>query len=327
MQLSHDQIRAITRGAVAFEPDGNALGLCRFTAEQRQTYRALNEGFYTRASCTAGVRFDFRTDSTTFAMSWLHGPRSSRICLSIDLYVDGVMLDTYVDDSFVDDEGGSCRFVLPAGDKRVTVYLPYTVQLIPTCVELDDGATITPVIPARRLLTLGDSITQGYHAQYSSQSYACNVARYFDFDQINQGVAGANHTAPALQPIEGWQPDIITTAFGTNDWGHCKDYDEFEQGVRAYFDRLRTIWPDTPVLAILPIWRADCHKPRATGDFFEVCGKFREIIESYPNIRILDGMTAVPHKRNFFGDCRLHPNDLGFIHYSLAVIRELSQML
>lgn len=327
MLLTHEQIQSITRGAIAFEPEGEALHLHRCTATQRQTYREAGEGYYNRACCTAGVRFDFRTDSTSFAMAFRYGPRSSRNYLSVDCYVDGVLIDAFLDSSYVDDAGNECRFTLPAGDKRVTIYLPYTVELIPTRVELDDGAAITPVVPAKRILMIGDSITHGYDAKYTSQSYSTTVARYFDWDVINHGIAAYVHDANTLEDMSGWKPDIITSAYGTNDWGRYKSPEEYDEPARAFFARMREIWPDTPILGILPIWRADCAKPRATGTFDEMRERLAKIELSFPRVRVLDGMTAVPHNRNFYGDLRVHPNDMGFTHYAMAVIRELEQMM
>lgn len=327
MLLTHDQIKSITRGAVAFEPDGEALHLHRCTATQRETYRAAGEGYYNRACCTAGVRFDFRTDATSLAMSWRYGPRSSRNYLSVDCYVDGVLIDAFLDSSFVDDAGNSCSFALPAGDKRVTIHLPYTVELIPTRVELSDGASITPVVPAKRILMIGDSITHGYDAKYTSQSYAMNVARYFDWDVINHGIAAYIHDANTIENLPDWKPDIITTAYGTNDWSKAKSVEEYDAPVRAFFTRLREVWPDTPILGILPVWRADFAKPRPSGSFDEMRARLAQIELSFPNVCVLDGMDAVPHNRSFYGDLRVHPNDMGFAHYAMAVIREIEKMI
>lgn len=327
MLLTHEQIQSITRGAVAFEPEGEALHLHRCTATQRQTYRTAGEGYYNRACCTAGVRFDFRTDSTSFAMAWRYGPRSSRNFLSIDCYVDGVLIDAHLDNSYVDDDGSTCRFALPAGDKRVTIYLPYTVELIPIRVELDDGASITPVVPQKRILCIGDSITHGYDAKYTSQTYAVTVARYFDWDVINHGIAAYIHDANTLEDLPNWRPDFITTAYGCNDWSKSKSVEEFDGPVRAFFARLHEIWPNTPILGILPIWRADCAKSRPSGTFEEMHERLAKIELSYPNVCVLDGMAAVPHNREFYGDLRVHPNDMGFAHYAMAVIRELEKMI
>lgn len=325
MILTHDQIRSITRGALAFEAEGDALHLHRCTPTQRQAYRDAGEGYYNRACCTAGVRFDFCTDATRFDMAFRYGPRASRNFLSIDCYVNGVLTDAYLDPCFIDAAGGSCTFALPAGEKRVTIYLPYTVALIPTCVELSDGASIIPVIPEKRILMIGDSITHGYDARYTAQTYAATVARYFDFDLVNHGIAAYIHDARTLERTD-WVPDLITCAYGTNDWSKGKSVEGFDAPVRAFYARLRELYPDTPVLGILPIWRVDKDRSRPTGGFDEMRARLGEIERSY-GVRVLDGMTAVPHNREFYGDLRVHPNDMGFAHYAMAVIREITQMI
>lgn len=328
MYLTHEQIAAAARGVLAVEPEGEYLHLHRCTPSQRQTYLDIKETHYSRACCTAGVRLEFDTDSTTLSMTYRYGRRASRAFLSIDVYADGVLCGTHVDRSFIDDAGGSCCFTLPAGHKRLTVYLPYTVALILHEVVLDDGAFFAPAPPAeRRLLALGDSITHGYDASYTSQTYACNVARHFGWDLVNQGIAGYVHNAALLEHLPDRQPDVITTAYGTNDWSICRSAEEFAGRVEPYFARLHELWPDVPVLVILPIWRVDHAKPRPSGSFDEMRAHLAAIAEQYPGVRILDGMTAVPHQRDFYGDLRVHPNDMGFLHYTLAVIRELSTMI
>ncbi len=324
MVLTHEQIKQITQGALAFESEGNMLHLYRFTDTQRAIYQQAGSGYYHRACCTAGVRFDFYSDTTEFVMEWCFGPRSSRNFMSIDCYMNGVLIDAFLDPSYIDKAASSCIFRFPVGDKRITIFLPYTVELIPTRIEISNGAFIQPITLAKRILMLGDSITQGYDAKYTSQTYAMNVSRFFDWNVLNHGVAGYVHDANTLENID-FSPDIITCAYGTNDWAKAKSMEDFDEAVHTFFDQLRKLYPNTPVLGILPIWRADKDNVHPAGEFDSTCIRLAEIERSY-NVSIIDGMLIVPNHRDFYGDYRVHPNDMGFMHYAMGVIQKMQEM-
>ena len=66
----------------------------------------------------------------------------------------------------------------------------------------------------------------------------------------------------------GFTPDLITVAYGTNDWS-CKPRDMLVRDAEECLDGVRRLWPQVPLVVIGPLWRGDQDLvPRA----FSLCG-------------------------------------------------------
>jgi lysophospholipase L1-like esterase len=176
---------------------------------------------------------------------------------------------------------------------------------------------------------MGDSITHGYDARITSQTYANIVMRRLDLDGINQGAAGYVFDADLIDPalFEGKkQPDIITVAYGTNDWNnkprekYCRDIDEF-------FARLHEHFPNIPVLVITPIFRAAHYTTTKVGSFYFAREYLAEAAKKYENTYVLDGDKMVAHVYDYFRDVRVHPNDAGFATYGALVSDAVAEIL
>lgn len=325
MHLTYEQLSAITRGAdhTLYDEEKGRFVMRRCTDRQTEAYGV---GYGTKCELTAGVRFDFWTDSQTVEFDYVIARRVSVIWMSIDLYADGVMVACDHKKSHVsqDKDTFSYRFET-AARRRVTVYLPYMLDVQVTDFRLDDGAEVTPYTEyAGTMLCFGDSITHGYHAQYSSCTYPAMVARYFNYDFSNQGNAGYIFDANTIDPEQNIKPDLITVAFGTNDWNKLSSPEEFRENANAFYGRLAEVYPGVPVYGILPLWRGDSWRPKKAGKFEDIRRQLAEIIAANGAI-VVDGDQAVPHVDLFFGDYRLHPNDLGFSCYAQYLIGEITR--
>ena len=93
--------------------------------------------------------------------------------------------------------------------------------------------------------------------------------------------------------------------------------------MHGFFSSLRRIYPDVPVVALLPIWRAKNVKmPCSKAEIAEIT---RTIAESY-GAHVVDAYGFVPHLPDFFGDGSLHPNDLGFASYADGVANAITSL-
>lgn len=325
MILTHEQLAAITRGAdhtFTNEQNGRFV-MRRCTDKQTEAY---GREFGPKCELTAGIRFDFWTDSRTIEFDYVIARRASVVYMSIDLYADGVMVagDYKNTHQSFDKYTFAYEFATKAR-RRITIYLPYMLDIQLTEFRLDDGAEVTPYTDyAGTMLCYGDSITHGYLAHYASCTYPAMVARYFNYDFSNQGNAGYIFDANTIDPEQNIKPDCITVAFGTNDWSKLPSNEEFVSRAQAFFDRLVEVYPGVPVYAILPLWRADCWRPKKTGPFEVARCQLADIMASHGCI-VVDGAKAVPHVPEFFDDYRLHPNDLGFSFYAQYLIGEMEK--
>jgi lysophospholipase L1-like esterase len=170
-----------------------------------------------------------------------------------------------------------------------------------------------------KVLWLGDSITQGYGPLRSSHTYVSVANRMLNYDILNQGIGGYIYDKNSLMKMEGYTPDKIIVALGTNQYG-----DETMTAVEEYYERLIGIYGnEIPILCITPLWRGDSEDGIPT--LMAYCEKIKKIVSQYKNIRVVEGMKLVPHLPEYFLD-NLHPNCLGCEWYGRNLVKEIQKM-
>ena len=180
--------------------------------------------------------------------------------------------------------------------------------------EIDGYRCVTKDI---KVLWLGDSITQGFGPLRSGHTYVSVANRLLNYDIINQGIGGYVYDKNILMQMGDYKPDKIIIAMGTNQFGT-----ETMQDIEEYYERLKAIYADTPVLVVTPIWRGDVENGEPT--LISFCNKLKAICEKYSNITIVDGFKLVPHLEEYFLD-KLHPNCLGGEIYGRNLVREIEK--
>lgn len=107
-------------------------------------------------------------------------------------------------------------------------------------------------------------------------------------------------------------PARILVTYGTNDWT-LKSSSEFVHEAERFVFRLRTLFPQTPIALISPIWRADADIPKDSSfPFDHVHDILRTIASSGKNIHFISGIPLMPHVKELYFDCSVHPNEIGF---------------
>ncbi len=329
MKLSLEQLKKITFGAVSMEEKEGKFYFYRFTEAQKKAYETTSPNdFYRKSFATAGVRFSFRTNSTTLAFDYdFFGFGSSREYGYFDLYINGALKKHFgVEGNYC--QGGNMRISLPEGEKTLELYFPWSKCTAMSNVELDDGATLEGISRKYKMISFGDSITHGYDAIYPSLSYASQLAQNLDADQINKGIGGDKFFPALLDEKDPIDPDFITVAYGTNDWSKCPR-EVFEENCKNFYNRLSALYPNAKIFAITPIWRGDWN--RKTCGFgspvTNVYPMIADICKDLPNITVINPYNFVPHRPEFFADLSLHPNDLGFCLYAKGLYNEIVKYL
>ena len=324
MKLTNTELKALCHGALWFDEDEQGyLHLYRFTEKQVDFYRETNMDFYYKTMATSNVRVSLTTDAAALSFDYLAHTRSSRKFCYFDIYVNDVML-AHEGENDCTETTGTVTLALPAGTNEITVYLPPLFGAALKNFTLDGATFATPVTKKRKMLIFGDSITQGYDAVYPSQSYANLIADMLDATSVNQGIGGEIFNPALIDGELGFTPDLITVAYGTNDYSKCTREDMIA-AANGFYARLREAFPETPIFALLPIWRGDTkNKVSAVGTFEEAKAIVRDAAERQPNTVVIDGNTFVPHLPEFFSDKHLHPNDMGFKFYADALFAALA---
>ena len=313
-RLTFDEIKAITFGAVKITEEENGIHFFKCTDKQNEAWKALSEVLGTRALTTTGVHMEFYTDSKTLRFSFIQGGK-------FDIWIDGVLMHKINMGEFRE-AGTVPEIALGDGEKRVMVALPSHSTGVLSFVEVDDGAFVRPAEFKTKMLFIGDSITQGYNADYDSLSFAYRTAMYFDAEYVIQGIGGAFFHETTFDEIP-FDADTVIIAYGTNDFGRSKTIEELYDHADKFLAQVKAYYDGKRLVALTPIWRAD-DQDRACGSFKLVCDTVKQVAEKN-GFEVVDGMTLVPHITEFFRDAHLHPNDLGFGLYAENLIKALNK--
>ena len=331
MELSFEQIKSIAKGVVRVESNDGRIALLRFTKKQEDAYKDRNDDFFKKVFATAGVRLEFSTNSTSLFLKTNVRPASSRRFCAHDIFCNGKLIgqlgasfNNFAPD--VEPAEISGKFYLGEGEKNVCIYFPWSFASEICELSLDDGSFVAPTEKSINMIMFGDSITHGYDALLPSNSYASRVADMLDANAINKGIGGEVFWPELADMTDDITPDIITVAYGTNDWGGgCSSKEEFEQHCKAFYENLSKAYPHAKIFALSPIWRVDCQNPSKVGDFKYVHDYFDTLAAEIDNVIHLNAYDFGPHDVLMMGDRFVHPNDEGFEYYANALFAEIKK--
>ncbi|MCR5178054.1 MAG: SGNH/GDSL hydrolase family protein [Lachnospiraceae bacterium] len=312
--MTNKELKNIYFGAYSFEEtEDGYLQAFQYSKPQMEYFKGAFDFWYERCSATTAKTIEFLTEATKISFGYRIIWKGSED--SFELMVDGLISEiVYVKD--VADEG-TIEWSLPEGRKSVVIYLPADATVLLKNFAINAGAERPE--KTCKVLWLGDSITQGYGPLRSAETYVSIANRLLGYDIINQGIGGYVYDKKSLMPMEGYHPDKIIVALGTNQYGT-----ESMKDVEEYYETLMSIYGnDIPVLCISPIWRGDHPEEAAILERF--CENVKRIAGSYSNVKVIDGFRLVPHLSEYFLD-NLHPNCLGTETYGRNLVLEMQRI-
>jgi len=313
MIISNEQLKKIYYGAYSFaETDDGYLQAFQYTKDQMDYFKKTSDFFYDRCKASSAKTLEFAAVaakiSFEYKILWAGSQDSFELC------EDGLITNiVYVKDI---KEEGTISFSLEEGKKNVIIYLPADAEVVIRNFEIDKD--FYPAEKGEKVLWLGDSITQGFGPLRSAQTYVSVANRLLGYDIINQGIGGYVYDKKSLLKMEGYRPDKIIVALGTNQYGteSMKDIEEF-------YEVLTTIYKDIPVLCIIPLWRGD--NVEGIPTLISFCSRLKSIVKKYESVTIVDGFKLVPHLAEYFLD-NLHPNQLGAEVYGRNLVRAIEEL-
>ena len=297
MKLTNQELEKIYFGAYEFnETEDGYLQAFQYSKEQIAYFKKAFDFWYDRCTASTSKTLEFVTEakeiSFDYKILWKGSEDSFELAINeriIDIrYVHGM------------DEEGKLSFMLPAGSKKVTVYLPADATVVIRNFETD--APVAPAEKGAKVLWLGDSITQGFGPLRSACTYVSVANRILNYDIINQGIGGYVYDKNSIMEMPGYKPEKIIVALGTNQFG-CETMKDVEE----FYKQLMKVYGDTPVLCVSPLWRGDV--PNSEDTLTRFCENVKKIAGSYKNVKVVDGFELVPHLSEYYLD-KLHPNCL-----------------
>ena len=329
--MTNEELKKYYYGAYSFEETADGwLQAFQYTKAQMEYFKGASDFWYDRSMATTAKTIEFVTDATkisfAYRIAWLGSADS------FELSVDGqiVKID-YVKDILEKlgkkienpKEGGpewempidgTIAWDLAEGRKSVVIYLPADATVLLKDFAINGVAE--HVQKGAKVLWLGDSITQGYGPLRSAMTYVSVANRLLNYDIINQGIGGYVYDKKSLMKMEGYQPEKIIVALGTNQFG-CETMTDVEE----YYETLIGLYGrEIPILCISPIWRGD--HPEGMDTLARFCENVKKIASSYPNVTVVDGFKLVPHLNEYYLDS-LHPNCLGTETFGRNLVEEI----
>lgn len=313
MRLSNEELKKIYFGAYSFNETADGYLMAhQYTKEQEDYFEKAFSFWFERCNASTAKTLEFTTEATKlsfdYKLLWIGSKDSFELC------IDGLITEIKYLNDLADE--GTIEFEMPSGVKNVIVYLPADALAVIRNFEIN--AAFTPAVKGEKVLWLGDSITQGFGPLRSAQIYVSVANRLLNYDIINQGIGGYIYDPKVLVAMEGYRPDKIIVALGTNQYGT-----ESMDSIEEYYERITGLYPNVPILAITPLWRGD--NPEGVPTLIKFCERLKDIIRKYDNVTMVEGWKLVPHLPEYFLD-NLHPNQLGTEVYARNLVREIERL-
>ena len=332
MKLDFEQIKSITCGAESVRLENGEYRFYRFNDKEIEFYKT--SPFYTKAFATSDVEMNFETDATAISLCGVARVAVSyRTWYSVEIFSNGERIGTI--QNFEGDMTNEKLFAefplgdfeksfdLGSGTKSVRIVFPQFAALSLSNVDLIGASFVSPLRPTKKMFFYGDSISQGYDAQYPSNKYTALAARMLGVEGYNKAIGGEVFQPLLAKVKSDLDPDYISVAYGTNDCG--TDKETFLKNSRAFYENLSRNYPNAKIFALSPIWRLGTEKECKVGSFFDVEPQIKRIADSLPNVIFVSGFDFVPHDIKYFYDLHLHPSDEGFTCYAKNLVEAIKE--
>lgn len=272
-----------------------------------------------RMQCSTGVRLRFASDATRITVTLRFGVRAREIFTST-LLVDGVEQAVFGPAEFQPEWTGVIFEQEESVEHIFDLHLPNMVQCGVVSLEFEGESYAEPLAqPPLRWLVYGDSITQG---MTSTAPHLCHVARCalaLDADAFNLGVGGACLDKELAENVPDEHYDLVSVAYGSNDFNGSVTPGEFAANARALLNALREK-TRSPILLITPLTWASLTEPNKAGNSLqEYRDALRELPAQFENVTLIHGDQMIPDDEKFFVDS-VHPNDHGFSLYASQLL-------
>lgn len=298
--------------------DGYYLPM-RFTKSQEERYDRIEWTPYQR--CSAGVTMEFITDAEEISFDYKIGAKFFSV-FCFDVFEDGIYRGSV---TLPDETTGRFTYkkVLP-GRVEMKIYIPVHSELFFKNFSLGDFSPIPEKEYKHKILMIGDSISQGLFAKHPMSAYIPQIAEFLDADYLNNSVGGDIFDPDTIDTAQGFEPDVVIVALGTNDMCFVQKIDKIKDNMDRFFEKLAKSYPNAKINVVSMPWETDIYLPE-NAERYElyktICDNQLEKAKAY-GFNTISGWGMIPHSQEFFHDTA-HPNDLGFGQFALHLLKKL----
>jgi lysophospholipase L1-like esterase len=309
-------LTSFLHGSVRCEYLGTAPVPRRLTAVQESLLAA--DPIWPRcARGCSGIDLRLRTDASFIDLR-LRLWGDTRPGLGLDVEVDGRWTQSWREEiapGVIERRVFECQDRGSPTWRMVRIHLPIGLEVAIEDLVVNPGARCEAVAAfPRRMLCLGDSITQGHKAISPASTWAAQLARLQGSELLNQGVAGHIWHPDFLDAVPEIAPDLVIVAYGINDWSRKEDADPdlpARIGERAAdgLTRLRRHIASGRLVVLTPMWCQFHDQPR-NGCRLESVRAAIAAAAHAAGAEVIDGAGILPADPWWCAD-GLHPNEAG----------------
>ena len=310
-----DKITEIFKGVIRVTEEEGTYTPLRFSDEQLKEYQRQPTIPYSK--CTTGVRMDFYTDAKEISFSFSLGTFGNDDNATIpqdrfDIFENGEYQASVAASHKSSVKEVTYTRTSTEAESRITVLFPTRHEAKISDLSLGNYRPYTEY--TKKILFLGDSITQGLYADKPSDGYADQVSRALGADYLNLAVGGEKFRADALGEDVPFTPDHIVIALGTNDKHQNYALISIERNATAYYEKVSQLYPNVPVTVNTPF-------ENQGDDYVE---SYIKVAEKF-GFKAIDGRTLIPPKRENFNPDEVHPSSTGFNLIAQNLLPQLKQ--
>ncbi len=279
---------------------------CRLTEKLQDFYRRKSPDWFRYSRGCAGVTLQFKTVAKKLTLQ-VKFNSFARPFWGFDIFCDKVLIAQIAENSEM--PSYTIEAELPGeGVRHITVAFPWQAECCVTGVFLDDISAVEPVKCAgKSLLTLGDSITQGFDVVSPGASYAARIAAARGGEWFNLAVGGTVMDSESVAEALNYPWDTVTLAYGVNDCSKKIPLAKFrEETLKSLTILSSRAGAEIFLFTPLPWYGCPADHP---AEF--ALDRYRKILQEcaakFPQIHLLDGAKLLDNEGKYFADA-VHPN-------------------
>jgi len=312
--MDNNEFKKLIFGTYSIKEIDN--GYLFFDRLDKKQHNVITKDCYIGSVVNCSITIEFISiDATRFSFNYRKIDIPTEFD-TIDYLVDGILVESYPLRSLAKE--GMLSYEIPKGNHKITIFLPSDGAM--DLKDFDIDGTYNYVTKGKKVLVMGDSITQGFGPYITSKTFVNEIINRTDLNTLNQGVGGYYYDEEFLTKLENFEkPDLIIIAMGTNQYQKDNRYEKVE----SFYMKFDELYHNIPTITITPIWRENCKEYQLQLE--EYCNYISKVCSKYDYIKVSNGYDYIPHNNNYYRD-GLHPNVKGMKLYANALLKEIKKL-
>lgn len=274
-------------------------------------------------NCSPGSRVTFDTTATDLKLTFYYNNLVTR--LHDRNFIGCVLVAGAVVKTFTSPLGdaGACTVEVPvslgaSALRTVTILWPYADGMDLVNVRYRGGNITAPTArPTAKLVTAGDSITQGFLAGNISTTWAYLLSALENRQLINLGYGGRQAVASDGLGLSGTGANAVTYMIGYNDFFAQTPLATFQTAVQGYLTNARASLPAAKLYIVTPIYSPNTNTNTLADYRTRIANAVTAVGDA--NTVLVNGLSIMTNSNDRFGDGSIHPNDLGSSEIATAL--------